>query len=313
MCVAAVSVKGADAATVGELVNGITSTCPDAAAALQSTDFSLLNTLVGAVSNVEVTLPDGKKEIVVAPSNAAVEAYLAKNGATLDGVLADQDALADLILTHIAVATNNGASQADTAAGSRIRLITSVPDGKVSLQQIPAGTAPASDIIVKGPMNTVSATQTINCDGNKYILATDGVLVPKPLTAAMAPGAMAPVVDVVADAPMMDAVMDIPPVADAPIMDAVMDIPPVADAPIMDIIMDGMEPEAEMGMAPETELFAEPDMPAVVPEPEAAMPEPEIAMPEPVATPTVETTSAATGIKAAASIISVAFAAVLGL
>ena len=294
MCVAAVSVNGADAATVGQLVNGITSTCPDAAAALQSADFSLLNTLIGAVSDVDVPLTDGKKEVIVAPTNTAVEAYLAKNGVTADQVLADPDALANLILTHVAVATNNGASQGDTAAGSKIRLITSTPGGKVTLQQIPAGTAPASDITVQGPMNKVNATQTINCAGNKYILATDGVLDPKPLTAAMAPGAMAPVVDAAA----------------GPIMDAVMDIPSVADAPVMDIIMDGMAPEPEMDMAMVPEdapIAAEVDMPAVMPEP---VPEP---VPEPIVTPPVLPVSAATGIKVAASIFSVAFAAVLGL
>lgn len=139
-------------------------------------------------------LPEGQKEIFVLPTDAAFNDFLSANGLSAEDALADPDLLKRVLTVHVGVATNNGASIADTVSGNKMRLFT-YSDAKVPLTSVPAGTAPATDLQVQGPMNKVPIETTISCDGNKYVLVAGAVLEPKPVEDAAAPdAAMVPAV-----------------------------------------------------------------------------------------------------------------------
>ncbi|WPT10783.1 hypothetical protein PSENEW3n2_00001955 [Picochlorum sp. SENEW3] len=189
---AAVSVKGAGAVTVNDAVASL---CPDAQNALTTTgQFNTLQAILGVIGDADITLPEGQKEIFVLPTDAAFNDFLSANGLTAEQALADPELLARVLTVHVGVATNNGASIADTVSGNKMRLLT-YSDAKVPLTSVPAGTAPATDLQVQGPMNKVPIETTISCDGNKYVLVAGAVLDPKPVEDAPAPdAAMVPAV-----------------------------------------------------------------------------------------------------------------------
>eukprot|EP00889_Picochlorum_renovo_P004176 jgi/Picre1/31206/NNA_006560.t1 len=189
---AAVSVKGAGAVTVNDAVASL---CPDAQNALTNTgQFNTLQAILGVIGDADITLPEGQKEIFVLPTDAAFNDFLSANGLTAEDALADPELLARVLTVHVGVATNNGASIADTVSGNKMRLLT-YSDAKVPLTSVPAGTAPATDLQVQGPMNKVPIETTISCDGNKYVLVAGAVLDPKPVEEAPAPdAAMVPAV-----------------------------------------------------------------------------------------------------------------------
>jgi hypothetical protein len=234
--------QGANAATVGDLVSGITSSCPEVAGALSDPNFSILQAALTAAADVEVPAVDGKKEVVIAPTNQAFEALFQSAGVTPEEFIAS-DLFGPTLLAHIAVATNNGASTAGTLTGSQLRFyLGDDTTTKLPLMQIPVGVSETA-ATVQGPMNKVPISSVINCGGNKYVMVAGDVVKPKAAGSSKAPAA-APVSDVLdameptadADVPMPDMVMpdmvmppmDMPPLAS----EVVAEIPAVPDVAI---------------------------------------------------------------------------------
>ena len=157
------------------------------------------------------------------------------------------DLFAPTLLAHIAVASNNGASTAVTANGSKLAFYQGTDKStKLPLMQIPLGTT-QTPALIQGPMSQSPVSQVINCDGNKYGMVTDKVLKPKAAgSAAFAPAVMDAVMEVVPMPEMMPETVTpevpevpvAPPVVEevAPIM---AEVPPVvdvvADAPMVDM------------------------------------------------------------------------------
>lgn len=226
------------------------------------------------------------------PTDAAFNDFLSANGLTAEQALADPDLLANVLTVHVGVATNNGASIADTVSGNKMRLLT-YSNAKVPLTSVPAGTAPATDLQVQGPMNKVPIETTISCDGNKYVLVAGGVLAPKPAADAAAPATDAAMVP--ADAAMV-------PTADAMAPETIT-VPEPSPEPVP-VPVPSPEPVPVPVPSPEPMPMPSPE-PAPEPSPEP-MPMPS---PEPVPVPPP---SAAVGAKAvAASALAVVAAALV--
>jgi len=218
--------------------------------------------------DITAALPEGKKVVIVAPNNAAFDALLTKLGVTAEELIAS-DLFVPTLATHLAVATNNGASQADTVAGSKIRLYQGEgTTTKLPLLNVAPGVGAGTNT-VQGPMNKATSLQTINCNGNNYVFAVDTVLEPKEIAGVLTPTATAPeTLPVVPDVPMMP---------DVPVIPAI--------TPVPDVV--------EVAPSPEPMPMPSPSpmpMPSPSPEP-MPMPSP---MPVPVVAP-----SSATGLKAA--------------
>ena len=236
---------------------------------------------------MELPAVDGKKEVIVAPTNAAFAALLASAGMTAEEFIASP-LFGPTLLTHVAAATNNGASTAPTLAGSTLRFFggdtaTLATTDKLSLVSIPPGTT-TTYATVQGPMNKVPIVSTINCGGNKYVMVASDVLKPKEAGGAVA---MAPGVDpAVAAAPAVD-----PAVAAAP--DATI-LPIMAEAPTMVV-------PPVVAAAPEAVVISVPEPPMM-----PAVPETPVVTP-----PVVPITSAASSIKVAAASAAAVVAAAL--
>ncbi len=146
------------------------------------------------------------------------------------------DLFAPTLLAHIAVASNNGASTAVTANGSKLAFYQGTDKStKLPLMQIPLGTT-QTPALIQGPMSQSPVSQVINCDGNKYGMVTDKVLKPKAAgSAAFAPAVMDAVMEVVPMPEMMPETVT-PEVPEVPEMPVEMPVaPPVVEevAPIM--------------------------------------------------------------------------------
>jgi len=209
---------------------------------------------------------------------------LSKNGLTAEQALADPELLASVLTTHVGVATNNGASIGDTVSGNKMRFLT-FSDGKVPLTSVPAGTAPATDLQVQGPMNKVPIETTINCDGNKYAFVAGAVLEPKPANGAAA-------------GPATDAAM-------VPAADAAM----VPAAEIISDVIASASPDPVVAPSPEPVVVPSPE-PAPLPSPEpvpspSPMPSPS---PEPVPSPAPPSAAVAAKAVAASTLALVAAA-----
>ncbi len=219
-------------------------------------------------------MPEGKKEIIIAPTNAAFENLLTKLGVTAEELISS-DLFVPTLATHIAIATNNGASQADTVAGSKIRLYQGQDNTtKLSLLNVGPGVVAGIADTVQGPMNKATAFQTINCQDGTYVFAVDTVLEPKEIANGQTPAATAPETDPVA-----------PPV------------PEVAVPPVPEVAV----PEVPVVAVPPVPVEPSP-IPSPIPSPSPSpspspmpMPSP---TPSPPATPVVQPSSA-TGLKAA--------------
>jgi len=219
-------------------------------------------------------LPEGKKEIFIAPTNAAFENLLTKLGVTVEELISS-DLFVPTLATHIAIATNNGASQADTVAGSKIRLYQGQDTTtKLPLLNVGPGVVAGIADTVQGPMNKATAFQTINCQDGTYVFAVDTVLEPKEIANGQTPAATAPETDPVAPEVPVVAVPPVPEVA-------VPEVPVVAVPPVP--VVAPVEPSPSPSPIPS---------PSPSPMP---MPTP---TPSPPATPVVPTASA-TGLKAA--------------
>lgn len=151
------------------------------------------------------------------------------------------DLFAPTLLAHIGVASNNGASTATTANGSKLAFYQGADKAtKLPLMQIPLGTTQTS-ALVQGPMSQSAVSQVINCDGNKYGMVTDKVLKPKAAGSAViaeAPAVMDAVTEVVPMPGMMPETVtpEVPAVPEVPEMPVEMPVaPPVVEevAPIM--------------------------------------------------------------------------------
>ena len=152
------------------------------------------------------------------------------------------DLFAPTLLAHIAVASNNGASTAVTANGSKLAFYQGTDKStKLPLMQIPLGTT-QTPALIQGPMSQSPVSQVINCDGNKYGMVTDKVLKPKAAgSAAFAPAVMDAVMEVVPMPEMMEMPVEMP--AAPPVVEEVVpimaEVPPVvdvvADAPMVDM------------------------------------------------------------------------------
>jgi hypothetical protein len=151
------------------------------------------------------------------------------------------DLFAPTLLAHIGVASNNGASTATTANGSKLAFYQGADKAtKLPLMQIPLGTTQTS-ALVQGPMSQSAVSQVINCDGNKYGMVTDKVLKPKAAGSAVtaeAPAVMDAVMEVVPMPGMMPETVtpEVPVVPEVPEMPVEMPVaPPVVEevAPIM--------------------------------------------------------------------------------
>lgn len=227
--------NGVKAQTVGDLVSGIQNTCPEFAAALASPDFSTLATLITQAAGAQLPAFDGKKEVLVLPTNQAFADLLASSGVTAEEFIAS-DLFAPTLLAHIAVASNNGASTAVTANGSKLAFYQGTDKStKLPLMQIPLGTT-QTPALIQGPMSQSPVSQVINCDGNKYGMVTDKVLKPKAAgSAAFAPAVMDAVMEVVPMPEMMPETVtpEVPVVPEMPVEMPV--APPVVEevAPIM--------------------------------------------------------------------------------
>jgi hypothetical protein len=269
------------------LARRISTTCPEVAAALGSADFTTLAALLTAAADVELPAVDGKKEVIVAPTNEAFAALLAMNGVTAEEFIASP-LFGPTLFTHIGAATNNGASTAPTLAGSTLRFFGGdtanlATTDKLSLVSIPPGTT-TTYATVQGPMNKVPIVSTINCDGNKYVMVASDVLKPKEAGSSVA---AAPAVDpAVAAAPAVD-----PAVAAAP--DATI-VPIMAEAPTMVV-------PPVVAAAPEAVVISVPEPPMM-----PAVPETPVVTP-----PVVPITSAASSIKVAAASAAAVVAAAL--
>jgi hypothetical protein len=213
--------NGVKAQTVGDLVSGIQNTCPEFAAALASPDFSTLATLLTQAAGAQLPSFDGKKEVIVLPTNQAFADLLASSGVTAEDFIAS-DLFAPTLLAHIGVAANNGASTATTANGSKLAFYQGADKAtKLPLMQIPLGTTQTS-ALVQGPMSQSAVSQVINCDGNKYGMVTDKVLKPKAAGSA-----------VIAEAPaVMDAVMEVVPMPGMMPETVTPEVPVVPEMPV---------------------------------------------------------------------------------
>ena len=203
---------------------------------------------------MELPEVDGKKEVIVAPTNAAFEALLASAGMTAEEFIASP-LFGPTLLTHVGVATNNGASTAQTFAGSTMRFFGGdtanlATTDKLSLVSIPPGTT-ATYATVQGPMNKVPVVTTINCDGNKYVMVANDVLKPKEAGSSVAAAPDATDVPIMAEAPSV-----VPIMAEAPTVVPIMAEAPSVVAPA---------PEAVVISAPVPEAPAVPETPAVPP------------------------------------------------
>ena len=162
-------------------------------------------------------MPEGKKEIIIAPTNAAFENLLTKLGVTAEELISS-DLFVPTLATHIAIATNNGASQADTVAGSKIRLYQGQDNTtKLSLLNVGPGVVAGIADTVQGPMNKATAFQTINCQDGTYVFAVDTVLEPKEIANGQTPAATAQETDTVAPPVPEVAVPEVPVVAVPPV------------------------------------------------------------------------------------------------
>lgn len=223
-------------------------------------------------------LPEGKKEIIVAPTNAAFENLLTKLGLTADE-LVSSELFVPTLATHIAVATNNGASQADTVAGSKIRLYQGTEGTtKLPLTDIATGTTFGSST-VQGPMNKATAFQTINCNDGTYVFAVDTVLEPKEISGVIPTSAPAPDATTVPE--VVDPVTAVPPVVEET---PVMSMSPMPE--IMPVVVAIPSPEPVVVPSPSPE-----PVPSPSPEP--------VPVPATPAAATPVVSSSATGLKAA--------------
>jgi len=128
------------------------------------------------------------------------------------------DLFAPTLLAHIAVASNNGASTAVTANGSKLAFYQGTDKStKLPLMQIPLGTT-QTPALIQGPMSQSPVSQVINCDGNKYGMVTDKVLKPKAAgSAAFAPAVMDAVMEVVPMPEMMEMPVEMPEMMEMPV------------------------------------------------------------------------------------------------
>lgn len=237
-------------------------------------------------------LPEGKKEIIVAPTNAAFEKLLGKLGLTSEELI-NSELFVPTLATHIAVASNNGASQADTVAGSKIRMYAGIDTvDKLALSSIPIGVVDTS-ATVQGPMNKGIVSRTINCNDGKYVLVSDSVLEPKEINGAVPPATP----DVIVPEPTM-----MPEEITTPATPV--DIPTVTASPEM-MSPEMMTPEV---MTPEVVVPSTVNATVVEASPEP-MPQ---APPSPAPVLPVIATDSATGLKAVvASAVAVVAAALM--
>lgn len=219
-------------------------------------------------------MPEGKKEIIIAPNNAAFENLLTKLGVTAEELISSE-LFVPTLATHLAIATNNGASQADTVAGSKIRLYQGEGDTtKLALINVGPGVVAGVTDTIQGPMNKATAFQTINCNDSTYVFAVDTVLEPKEIAGAQAPAASAP--EAIAIVPTVSEVAD-PPVPEV-----------VAASPVPEVVATSPVPEV-VAASPVPEVIAVEPSPMPMPSPEP--------VPSPPATPVVPPSSAS-GLKA---------------
>jgi hypothetical protein len=92
----------ASALTIGEVADGL---CPEAAAALANN--TVLGDALQAAKDVEITLPGkGQNPVIVAPSDAAFQAALAKLEMTPEQLLGDSELLYNVLARHFGASSS---------------------------------------------------------------------------------------------------------------------------------------------------------------------------------------------------------------
>ncbi|KAH7619678.1 hypothetical protein NADE_006509 [Nannochloris sp. 'desiccata'] len=173
----------ASALTIGEAVDGL---CPDAKARLA--ENTVLGLAITAAKDVEITLPAGDNVVVVAPSDAAFIAALAKVDLTAEEILADADLLTSILSLHLAAASTDASVDAATLAGSDISFM----EGGEAISLADLQTASPADLTIMEGDNTVAVEEVVTCDAGATVVFVDTVLLPGAAPASAPTPAPAP-------------------------------------------------------------------------------------------------------------------------